>query len=134
MADLTRFGISIEKDLSDKFDKFIKDKNYTNRSEAIRDLVRDAFVKEAWKKNKNVSGAITMIYNHHQRTLVEKLISIQHDHSQCIVSSQHVHLNHHDCLEVVVVKGISREIQKLSDKLNSIKGVKHVSLAMASAS
>jgi CopG family nickel-responsive transcriptional regulator len=134
MADLIRFGISIEKDLSDKFDKFIQDKKYTNRSEAIRDLIRETFVKEAWKKNKNVAGAITIIYNHHHRALVDKLLDIQHDYSGIIISSQHIHLSHHDCLEVVAVKGSSREIQTLADKLKSIKGVQHVSLAMTGSS
>jgi CopG family nickel-responsive transcriptional regulator len=134
MADLIRFGISIEKELSDKFDRFIKEKNYTNRSEAIRDLIRDTFVKEAWRQNKNVSGAITMVYDHHQRELVDKIIDMQHDFSRFIISSQHVHLNHHDCLEVVVVKGVSKEIQKLADRLKSIKGVKNVNLAIAAAS
>lgn len=134
MEKLIRFGISIEKGLSDKFDRFIKEQNYTNRSEAIRDLIRDVFVKEAWKRNKNVSGAITMIYDHHQRSLVEKLIDIQHDYSKYIVSSQHVHLSHHDCLEVIVAKGNSKDIQELSDKLKSVKGVKHVSLAMTALS
>jgi len=134
MADLIRFGISIEKELSDKFDRFIKEKNYTNRSEAIRDLIRDTFVKEAWRQNKNVSGAISMVYDHHQRELVDKVIDIQHDFSRFIISSQHVHLNHHDCLEVVVVKGVSKEIQKLADRLKSIKGVKNVNLAVAAAS
>lgn len=134
MADLIRFGISIEKELSDKFDRFIKEKNYTNRSEAIRDLIRDTFVKEAWRQNKNVSGAISMVYDHHQRELVDKVIDIQHDFSRFIISSQHVHLNHHDCLEVVVVKGVSQEIQKLADRLKSIKGVKNVNLAVAAAS
>ncbi len=134
MAELIRFGISIEKELSDKFDRFIRAKNYTNRSEAIRDLIRNNFVKEAWKQNKNVSGAITMVYDHHQRELVDKIIDIQHDFSKFIISSQHVHLNQHDCLEIVVVKGSSGEIQKLADRLKCIKGVKHVSLAMTQAS
>ena len=134
MADLIRFGISIEKDLSDKFDRFIREKKYTNRSEAIRDLIRDIFVKESWRQNKNVSGAITMVYNHHKRDLLDKIIDIQHDFSRFIISSQHVHLSHHGCLEVVVVKGASGEIQKLADRLKCIKGVKHVSLAMTQAS
>lgn len=134
MADLIRFGISIEKGLSDKFDRFIKEKKYTNRSEAIRDLIRGIFVKEAWKQNKNVSGAITMVYDHHKRDLLDKITDIQHDFSRFIISSQHVHLNHHDCLEIVVVKGASGEIQKLADRLKCIKGVKHVSLAMTQAS
>ena len=132
MKKLIRFGISIEKSLSDKFDKFIKEEKYTNRSEAIRDLIRGTFVKEDWKRNKNVSGAITMIYNHHHRALVDRLLDIQHDYFKLIVSSQHVHLSHHDCLEIVVVKGASREIQRLANRLKSIKGVEHVSLAMAS--
>jgi len=134
MAKLIRFGISIEKDLSDKFDKFIQEKNYTNRSEAIRDLIRETFVKESWKKNKNVSGAITMIYSHHHRALVDKLLDIQHDYYGIIISSQHIHLSHHDCLEVVAVKGNSRVIQSLADKLKSMKGVQHVSLAITGAS
>lgn len=125
MSTLFRFGVSIEKELVDKFDRLIKDKQYTNRSEAIRDLIRESLVKKEWESNQEVTGAITLVFDHHKRELVNSLMNIQHDYHGAIVSTQHIHLDHHNCLEVVVVKGKSREAEALFHKLKSAKGVKH---------
>ena len=131
MSKLFRFGISLDKDLLDKFDRLIREKNYTNRSEAFRDLIREDLVKAEWKKNKEVVGAITLIYDHHKRELVNKLMDIQHDFGDIIISSQHIHLDHNNCLEIIAVKGSSQEAQKLSDNLKSVKGVKHGTLSLS---
>ncbi len=128
---LMRFGVSIEKDLLEKFDRFIKDKKYTNRSEAFRDLIRQNLIQEQWQSGQEIAGAITIIYDHHKRELVNKLMGIQHDFGKMIISSQHVHLDHNNCLEIIAVKGPGQGVQKLADSLKSIKGVKHGTLSMS---
>jgi CopG family transcriptional regulator, nickel-responsive regulator len=128
---LIRFGVSIEKDLLGQFDRFIKSKKYTNRSEAFRDLIRQELVQNQWKSNHAIAGAITLIYNHHKRELVNKLMDIQHDFGAVIISSQHIHLDHDNCLEIIAVKGSPKYAQMLSDSLKSVKGVKHETLSMS---
>jgi len=130
---LMRFGVSIEKDLLIKFDRLIKDKKYTNRSEAFRDLIRQELIQEQWQGNHEIAGAVTLIYNHHKRELVNKLMDIQHDFGQVIISSQHIHLDHDNCLEIIAVKGNPKQAQRLADSLKSVKGVKHGTLSMSSA-
>jgi len=128
---LIRFGVSIDKGLLTKFDSFIKDKKYTNRSEAFRDLIRRELVQKQWQGDHEIAGAITLIYNHHKRELVNKLMDIQHDFGGVIISAQHIHLDHDNCLEIIAVKGRPGEAQKLSDSLSSVKGVKHGTLSMS---
>lgn len=132
MPGLFRFGISLPKDLLDKFDKLIKAKNYSNRSEAFRDLIRQELVKKEWREGEAIAGAITLIYDHHKRELVNKLTDIQHDSQKIIISTQHIHLDHDNCLEIIAVKGHPREAQKLADTLKSVKGVKHGTISMSS--
>jgi CopG family transcriptional regulator, nickel-responsive regulator len=130
MDNTARFGVSMEKELLDKFDSFIKSKNYKNRSEAIRDLIRQIFVDEEWgDKDKKVAGAIIIVYDHHRRDLLDHLVSTQHDFQETIISSQHIHLDHHNCMEVIVVKGLISKLFELEANLKSLKGVKHASLA-----
>lgn len=128
---LIRFGVSIDKGLLVKFDNFIKAKKYTNRSEAFRDLIRQELIQKQWKGDHEVAGAITLIYNHHKRELVNKLMDIQHDFGTVIISAQHIHLDHDNCLEIIAVKGNPKQAQKLSDSLKSVKGVKHGTLSMS---
>ena len=132
MSGLFRFGISLPKDLLDKFDKLIKTKNYSNRSEAFRDLIRQELVKEEWKAGTEVVGAVTLVYDHHKRELVNKLTDIQHDFQGTIISTQHIHLDHDNCLELIAVKGPATNITKLADTLKSVNGVKHGTLSMSS--
>ena len=132
MSGLFRFGISLPKDLLDKFDKLIKTKNYSNRSEAFRDLIRQELVKEEWKAGTEVVGAVTLVYDHHKRELVNKLTDIQHDFQGTIISTQHIHLDHDNCLELIAVKGSATNITKLADTLKSVNGVKHGTLSMSS--
>ncbi|MFA4992468.1 MAG: nickel-responsive transcriptional regulator NikR [Candidatus Omnitrophota bacterium] len=130
---LIRFGVSIDKELLMKFDRLIKDRKYTNRSEAFRDLIRQELIQEQWQGNHEIAGAVTLIYNHHKRELVNKLMDIQHDFGQLIISSQHIHLDHNNCLEIIALKGSPKEARRLADSLKSVKGVKHATLSMSSA-
>ena len=132
MSNLFRFGVSLEKKLLDEFDTLIKRKNYSNRSEAFRDLIRQELVKEEWTKGGEVVGAVTLVYDHHKRELVNKLTDIQHDFQGTIISTQHIHLDHDNCLELIAVKGSAANITKLADTLKSVKGVKHGTLSMSS--
>lgn len=131
MSELARFGVSIDKKLLSKFDKRIKEKHYTNRSEAFRDLIREELVKKEWAQGKEVAGAIALVYDHHKRKLVSKLIDIQHDFHDLVVSSQHIHMDENNCMEIIAVKGGPKEIERLAYKMRSTKGVKHSSLIMA---
>lgn len=131
MAQLVRFGVSLEKDLLSKFDQRIRSKNYTNRFEAIRDLIREGLVKNEWREGKEVTGSINLVYDHHKRRLLNYLTDIQHEFHENILSTQHIHLDHNNCLEIIVVKGGPKSIEALYGKLKSAKGVKHASFAMS---
>jgi len=131
MEELARFGVSIPKELLKAFDNYIEKKHYANRSEAIRDLIRQKLVEEEWKESKEeVVGVITYLYDHHKRELAEKLIDLQHDHYERIITTQHIHVDHHRCLEVVLVRGKANEIKELADRIQSLKGVLHLNLAL----
>ncbi|MDD5427672.1 MAG: nickel-responsive transcriptional regulator NikR [Candidatus Omnitrophica bacterium] len=132
MTELVRFGISTEKNLLAKFDSLMKVRGYTNRSKAFSDLVRGELVKKEWTESKDIAGAITMIYDHHKRELVNKLMDIQHDFSKVIMSTQHIHLDHDNCLEIVAIKGSAEKAHKLEGALRAVKGVKHATLSMSS--
>ena len=133
MSDLNRIGVAIDADLLERFDRFIAKQGYTNRSEAFRDLIRDRLVNAAVEdSDATVVGSITLIYNHHTRLLPEKLADLQHESHDLIISTTHVHLDHDTCLEVVVVKGESKRVQKLADVLVGVKGVQHGRLVMTS--
>lgn len=131
MSEVVRFGVSLEKELLDKFDRLIKEKKYSNRSEAIRDLIRENLVKREWVEDKEVAGAITLVFDHHKRDLVNILTDIQHDFYQIIISSQHIHLDHSNCLEIIVVRGKPTEVRELANKLKSNRGVKYGALSIA---
>ena len=133
MSELVRFGVSVEKELLEQFDRYIRERRYQNRSEAIRDMIREGFVKKEWLEGKEVAGTITLVYDHHKRDLVNKLTDIQHDFHKLIISSQHIHLDHDNCLETIVVKGNPREIERLANELKSAKGVKYGALTCATA-
>ena len=132
MTNLFRFGISLDKKLLDEFDTLIKKKRYSNRSEAFRDLIRQELVNEEWQKGDEVVGAITLVYNHHKRELINKLTDIQHEFQEAIISTQHIHLDHDNCLEIIATKGKPANIKNLADTLKSVKGVKHGTLSMSS--
>ena len=133
MSGLTRFGVSIPDSLLGDFDRLITRKGYQNRSEAIRDLIRDSLVTEEWRAgNREMVGTISLVYSHHTRELSRILTKMQHNHYQTILSTLHVHMDEHNCLEVLVVKGKGEEIKKISDRLIGTKGVKHGKLSLTS--
>jgi CopG family nickel-responsive transcriptional regulator len=132
---ITRFGVSIKPELLDKFDKNIKKKGYNNRSEAIRDIIRKSIIKEdTIAPNSEVMGTLTMIYDHHEGTLTNKLLDLQHEHHNEILSTTHIHMDHHNCLEVLVLKGKTGEIKKLADNIKALKGIKHGELVITKTS
>jgi CopG family nickel-responsive transcriptional regulator len=128
---IIRFGVSMPEDLLEKFDAIIEEKGYANRSEAIRDLVRDFIVRHEWEEgDKEVAGTITIVYNHDEADVVKELLDMQHDYVNEIISSLHVHMDEHNCLEVIVVKGKASRIKRIAERLISLKGVKHGKLVM----
>lgn len=130
MGELKRFGVSLDSDLLKQFDVLIQKKGYSNRSEAIRDLIRNDIVEEKWEDDtEEAIGAITLIYDHHQYDLNNKLISKQHDSSADIKATLHVHLDHNNCMEVIVVGGEIKTIKKIADEIIGLRGVKHGKLS-----
>jgi CopG family nickel-responsive transcriptional regulator len=132
MGDLARTGVSLEHALLKKFDAVIGKKGYANRSEAIRDLIRDHLVTEEIDKNKVVVGTLTIVYDHHRPNLTEKLVEAQHGAGGKVLAATHVHLDHHNCLEVVIMKGRGGELKDLANRILSLRGVKHGQLVVTS--
>ncbi len=130
MGNLVRTGLSLERELLERFDTAINRKGYQNRSEAIRDLIREHLVEEAADENKVIVGTLTMVYDHHQPNLAAKLIGAQHEAASKVLAATHVHLDHHHCLEVVILKGRSGEVKSLADRILSLRGVKHGQLTV----
>jgi CopG family nickel-responsive transcriptional regulator len=130
MSRVVRFGVSIPPKLLKKFDSLIKERKYTNRSEAIRDLIREFAVGEEWRKGKEVVGSLTLVYNHDVRGIAEKLTHLQHSFHGNIISSMHIHLDEQNCMEILVLRGDAEKIKKVADSLISSKGVKHGKLTM----
>ncbi|MDR3735559.1 MAG: nickel-responsive transcriptional regulator NikR [Acidobacteriaceae bacterium] len=123
MAELSRTGISLEQELLAGFDKLIARRGYKNRSEAVRDLIREALLSEAVDSNKPVIGTLTLVYDHHVPGLGQKLTEVQHHAGAMVLATTHVHLDHHYCLEVIILKGRSRAIQEIADKIIAMRGV-----------
>jgi CopG family nickel-responsive transcriptional regulator len=131
MSELARFGVSIPDDLLEKFDVLIRGKGYNNRSEAIRDLIRDRLVEEMWTEaDQDVVGTATVVYNHEQSDLAQKLTEIQHQKHDLIISAVHVHLDYHNCLEVLIMRGHPDEVKRAGELLISTRGVKHGKITM----
>ena len=129
---LKRFSVSLKQNLLADFDKFIRRCQYSNRSEAVRDLIRKALVQREWEADKNVIGVITLVYDHHQHQLQETITQIQHDFHDRIISTTHVHMDHDNCLEVIIVRGKALEVRGLSERLIATKGIKNGGLVMSS--
>lgn len=123
---LSRIGVAIDAGLLRQFDRHIRRRGYTNRSEAFRDLIRDELVQSSWGSGEaEVAGTITLAYDHHVHHLNEKLTEVQHRFHKCILSTMHVHLDHDNCLEVLLVRGRPADVKRIADTLISLKGVKH---------
>ena len=126
MGKLTRFGVSLDEELLEPFDALCAVKGYSNRSEAIRDLIRKALVAEEWHQaDGQGAGTLTLVYDHHKNDLARRMTQMQHDEHDIIIATLHVHLDHHNCLEVLILKGEAARVRALADKLISCKGVKH---------
>jgi CopG family transcriptional regulator, nickel-responsive regulator len=126
-----RFGVSLEEGLLKNLDNLVVKHRFPNRSQAIRFLINQHIVEEKWKEDEDVAGALVLIYDHHKRDLQKQMTNIQHDYHCLILSSQHVHLDHHNCLETITLKGKAGKLLKLTDKLKAIKGIKHGDLVMS---
>jgi CopG family nickel-responsive transcriptional regulator len=129
---LQRFSVSLDKDLLAKFDDYIQEHGYNNRSEAVRDLIRKGFVKQEWDSNSWVVGVVTLVFDHHKPQLQERVTELQHRYYHIITSSTHVHMDHDNCLEVTIAKGKASEVQELAQGLIALRGVKDGSLTMSS--
>ena len=131
MGNTVRFGVSLDEKLLANFDQLIEQKSYVNRSEAIRDLIRASLVEERLgSEDQEAVGTVTLVYNHHVRDLSDKLTEHQHSHHDQIISALHVHLDAHNCLEVLIIRGQVRAINQIANELIGVKGVKHGRLVM----
>lgn len=131
MEKVSRFGVSLETALLNKFDPLLKKLGYKSRSEAIRDLIRDRLVAEEWSVGDfKTIGVLSLVYNHHVRELSEALNRLQHQNLELVISSTHIHVDHHNCLEVIILRGKSNQIKKVADEMLSTRGVKHGKLIM----
>jgi CopG family nickel-responsive transcriptional regulator len=130
---VARLSISLPPALLKQLDEMVEDKGYTNRSLALADMIRDHLVEHRQKSdNEEIAGTITLVYDHHRQHVQEALTAIQHDHHEVIISAIHVHLDHHNCLEVLVVRGRASSIRKIADELIAARGVKHGKLTVTS--
>jgi CopG family nickel-responsive transcriptional regulator len=133
LTKLVRFGVSVEKKLLEDFDKLILKHKYTNRSQAIAVLMRNKLLERNWQlKKAKVVAIISLVYNHHKRELVNKVMHVQHGFQKLIISSQHIHLDHDNCLEIIACRGKNSDIMELSRCLGALKGIKHASLSLTS--
>lgn len=129
---IKRFGVSLDEKVLTDLDDLVKKHQFPNRSQAIRYLIKEHLVSESWKENKEVAGTVTLLYDHHKRDLSGQSNDIQHQHHDLVLSMQHIHLDHHNCLETITLKGRADQLIDLSDKLIGLKGVKHGKLVMTS--
>ena len=126
MGETVRFGVSLDSDLLEKFDALCERQGCPSRSEALRDIIRNTLVQDSLQSDSaEAAGVLTLVYDHHVRDLSNKLNERQHDSYASVVTTLHVHLDHHHCLEVLVLKGKAGELRNLADQLRSIRGVMH---------
>jgi CopG family nickel-responsive transcriptional regulator len=133
MSELVRLSISLERPLADRLERLVASRNYTNRSEFVRDMIREELVEQQWAdEHQEVIATITLIYDHHARQLADKLTDIQHDHHDAILATTHVHLTHDLCAEMIMVRGGAARVRALADTLRQQRGVLHAALGMSS--
>ncbi len=134
MSELVRFSVSLEKELLDEFDRFCTEGKFATRSEAIRQLFREKLTSTAWAADAaDVAASLTLVYDHHKTRLTDKMLDLQHAHSDRVVSSMHVHLDHDLCLEVIVLRGPAADLQALASELTGLKGIHQAQLVIARA-
>jgi len=131
MSHITRISISVEEELLDQFDLYSAEQGYPTRSEAVKAVIRDALVHKQWEKGADVAGAVSVVYDHHKLGIVQKILSVQHDWGDVILCSQHVHLDHDNCMEIIAVRGRGERIKNFLARLRTIKGLKHSVLTMS---
>ncbi len=132
MSELERMSFSIEKALAEKFERLVKRHKYSNRSEFLRDMIRERLVNDQWESDKDVVATVTLIYDHHTRGLLDKLTHLQHHHHGKVMANTHVHLDHDLCAEMILMKGKGSELRLLADQLGQQKGVVHAAISMSS--
>lgn len=128
---VTRFSVSLEEELLKELDGYVLDNSFANRSQALRHLIEKNIVEKKWQCNNEVAGAVVLVYDHHKKDIFSRSNEIQHNYFDVILSSQHYHLSHDICLEIIAVKGVANKLTRLSDKLISIKGIRHGKLVMS---
>lgn len=133
MSSIVRFGVSLEKDLLEKLDNYAAKNHFTNRSQAIRQMINNNVVTTKWKNNSLVAGSITIVYDHHRRELSTKLTDVQHDYHDIILCSQHIHLEKDLCMEIIAAKGKAEVLNELANRIIAIKGIHHGKLTMTKA-
>ena len=134
MTEIVRFSVSVEDDLLDKFDRFCDEERFATRSEAVRQLIRDRLTRRAWESDtRQVAGTLTLVYDHHRPQLRDRLMEVQHDNTDLIVSVLHAHLDHDACLEVIVLRGQAGRLQRIASQLRGMKGIYKGELVMANA-
>ncbi|MGA2034483.1 MAG: nickel-responsive transcriptional regulator NikR [Thermoguttaceae bacterium] len=134
MSEIVRFSVSLEDDLLEKFDHYCAQQQFATRSEALRQLIRDRLTAQAWQSDSHdAAGTLTLVYDHHRPQLRDHLTQLQHDNTEMVISTLHVHLTHDLCLEVIVLRGPARRLQEIASKLRGMKGIYKGELVMASA-
>lgn len=134
MSGIVRFSVSVEGDLLEKFDRFCQEEQFATRSEAVRQVIREMLTRRAWEsENAEVAGTLTLVYDHHRAQVRDRLLELQHDNTDLVVSTIHTHLSHDVCLEVIVLRGPAGRLQKLAARLRGMKGIYKGELVMASA-
>ena len=132
MSEVVRFSVSLEADLLEKFDRYCKEGKFATRSEAIRQLLRETLTAHAWESDaQDAAATLTLVYDHHRTRLTERLLELQHQHTDMVISTMHVHLDHHNCLEVIVLRGRAGTLQKMASELRGLKGIQSGQLVLA---
>jgi CopG family nickel-responsive transcriptional regulator len=132
VSDLVRFSVSLEADLLDQFDRYCKEGKFANRSEAIRQLLRETLTVHAWESDaQDAVATLTIVYDHHRTHLSDRLLKLQHRHTDMVVCTTHVHLDHHNCLEVIVLRGRAGALEKVASELRGMKGIHKGQLVLA---
>jgi CopG family nickel-responsive transcriptional regulator len=130
---VTRFGVSLDEEVLKQLDKYVVENKFPNRSQAIRKIFENSLIEKKWKSDQIVAGAVILLYDHHRGDVTTKLNDLQHDYFEVILSTQHFHLDHDNCLEIIAVKGSAIKLTQLADKLIGLKGISHGKLVMSSA-
>jgi CopG family nickel-responsive transcriptional regulator len=132
VSDLVRFSVSLEGELLEAFDRYCSEGKYATRSEAVRQLLREKLTESAWESNaEDAAATLTLVYDHHKTHLAEKLLELQHEHTDRVVSTMHIHLDHDNCLEVIVLRGRAADLQKMAAELRGLKGIRRAELVLA---